>query len=74
MLKMTSGWARVNIHGALSHEVFYTPFVAPITVDGVTAVQLLAKIEARNQYKRIIWDNDVYHKGPDVRGLLARKN
>ena len=65
MLKMTSGWVRVNIHGALSHEIFYTPFVAPITVDGVTAVQLLAKIEARNQDKRIIhviWDNDAYHK------------
>jgi len=34
-------------------------------VDGVSAVQLLAKIEARNQDKRIIhviWDNAAYHK------------
>ena len=76
-LKTTSGRARVNIHGALNLETFDTPFVAPITVDGVSAVQLLAKIEARNQDKRIIhviWDNAAYHKGPDVRGFLARKN
>ena len=73
MLKTTSGSAHVNIHGVLNLEIFDTPFVAPFTVDGVTAVQLLAKIEARNQYKRIIWDNDAYYKEPDVRGFLARK-
>jgi transposase len=41
----------------------------------VSAVQLLAKIEARNPDKRIIhviWDNAAYHKGPDVRAFLAR--
>jgi transposase len=46
-------------------------------VDGVSAVQLLAKIENRNQDKRIIhviWDNASYHKGPDVRAFLSRKN
>jgi transposase len=77
MLKTTSGCARVNIHGALNLETFDTPFVAPITVDGVSAVQFLAKIEARNQDKRIIhviWDNAAYHKGPDVRALLSREN
>ena len=76
-LQTTSGRARVNIHGALSLETFDTPFVAPITVDGVSAVQLLAKIEARNPKKRIIhviWDNAAYHKGPDVRAFLSRKN
>lgn len=76
-LKTTSGRARVNIHGALNLETFDTPFVAPITVDGVSAVQLLAKIEARNPKKRIIhviWDNAAYHKGPDVRAFLSRKN
>ncbi len=76
-LKTTSGRARVNIHGALNLETFDTPFVAPITVDGVSAVHLLAKIEARNQKKRIIhviWDNAAYHKGPDVRAFLSRKN
>jgi hypothetical protein len=39
-------------------------------------VQLLAKIEARNQDKRIIhviWGNAAYHKGPDVRAFLSRK-
>jgi transposase len=36
-LKTTSGRARVNIHGALNLETFDTPFVAPITVDGVSA-------------------------------------
>ena len=76
-LKTTAGRARVNIHGALNLETFDTPFVAPVTVDGVSAVQLLAKIEARNQDKRIIhviWDNAAYHKGPDVRAFLSRKN
>lgn len=76
-LKTTSGRARVNIHGALNLETFDTPFVAPITVDGVSAVQLLAKIEDRNHDKRIIhviWDNAAYHKGPDVRAFLSRKN
>ena len=76
-LKTTSGRARVNIHGALNLETFDTPFVAPITVDGVSAVQLLAKIEARNHDKRIIhvvWANAAYHKGPDVRAFLSRKN
>jgi hypothetical protein len=38
MLKTTSGCARVNIHGALNLETFDTPFVSPITVDGVSAV------------------------------------
>ena len=76
-LKTTAGRARINIHGALNLETFDTPFVAPVTVDGVSAVQLLAKIEARNQDKRIIhviWDNAAYHKGPDVRAFLSRKN
>jgi hypothetical protein len=76
-LKTTSGRARVNIYSALNLETFDTPFVAPITVDGVSASQLLAKIEAHNQDKRIIhviWDNAAYHKGPDVRAFLSRKN
>jgi transposase len=76
-LKTTSGRGRVNIHGALNLESFDAPFVAPITVDGQSAVQLLAKIEARNPGKRtihVIWDNAPYHKGPDVRAFLSRKN
>jgi transposase len=76
-LKTTSGRARINIHGALNLKTFDTPFVAPITVKGVSAVQLLAKVEARNQDKRIIhviWDNAAYHKGPDVRAFLSCKN
>ena len=76
-LKTTAGRARVNIHGALNLETFDTPFVAPSTVDGVSAVQLLATIEARNQDKciiQVIWDNAAYHEGPDVRAFLSRKN
>ena len=45
--------------------------------DGLSAMQLLAKIEAHNQDKRIIhviWDNAAYHKGPDVWAFLSRKN
>ena len=74
-VKTTAGRGRVNIHGALNLETFDTPFVEPTTVDGVSAAQLLAKIEARNPDKRVIhviWDNAAYHKGPDVRAFLAR--
>ncbi len=71
----TAGRGRVNIHGALNLETFDAPFVEPSTVDGVSAAQLLAKIEARNRDNRlmhVIWDNAAYHKGPDVRDFLAR--
>ena len=71
----TAGRGRVNIHGAVNLETFDAPFVEPTTVDGVSAAQLLAKIEARNPDKRlihVIWDNAAYHKGPDVREFLAR--
>lgn len=74
-VRTTAGRGRVNIHGALNLETFDAPFVEPTTVDGVSAAQLLAKIEARNPDKRIIhviWDNAAYHKGPDVRAFLAR--
>jgi transposase len=71
----TAGLGRVNIHGALNLETFDAPFVEPTTVYGISAAQLLTKIEARNSEKRIIhviWDNAAYHKGPDVRAFLAR--
>jgi len=71
----TSGRGRVNIHGALNLETFDASFVEPTTVDGASAAQLLAKIEARNPNKRlihVIWDNAAYHKKPDVRKFLAR--
>tara|TARA_B100002049_G_C15974716_1_gene330304 strand:- start:47 stop:832 length:786 start_codon:yes stop_codon:yes gene_type:complete len=71
----TAGRGRVNIHGAVNLETFDAPFVEPTTVDGVSATQLLAKIEERNPDKRlihVIWDNAAYHKGPDVREFLAR--
>ena len=65
----------MNIHGVVNLETFDAPFVEPTTVDGVSAAQLLIKIEARNPDKRVIhviWDNAAYHKGPDVRAFLAR--
>ncbi len=74
-IQTTAGRGRVNIHGALNLENFDAPFVAPTTVDGASAVQLLTKIEARNPDKRkiyVIWDNAAYHKGADVRAYLAR--
>ena len=74
-VKTTSGRERVNIHGALNLETFDAPFIEPLTVNGQSAVQLLAKIEARNPDKRrihVIWDNAPYHRGPDVRAFLAR--
>ena len=76
-VKTTTGRGRVNIHGAVNLESFDTPFIEPTTVDGKSAVQLLTKIEARNRNKRIIhviWDNAPYHRGPDVRAFLSRKN
>lgn len=74
-IQTTPGRGRVNIHGAVNLENFDTPFVEPTTVDGQSAVQLLAKIEARNPDKRtiyVIWDNAPYHRGPDVRAFLSR--
>jgi transposase len=74
-VRTTAGRGRVNIHGALNLETFDAPFVEPTTIDGASAVQLLAKIEARNPDRRIIhviWDNAAYHKGADVRAFLAR--
>jgi len=44
----------VNIHGVLKLETFDAPFVEPTTVDGASAAQLLARIEARNPDKRLI--------------------
>ena len=71
----TSGRERVNIHGALNLETFDAPFIEPVTVDGDSAVKLLAKIEARNPDKRVIhviWDNASYHRGAHVREFLSR--
>jgi transposase len=51
------------------------PFVEPPTEDGVSAVQLLAKIEARTPDKRLIHairDPAANYKGPDAREFLAR--
>ena len=47
-VKTTPGRGRVNIHGALCLENFDAPFIEPVTVNGNSAVQLLAKIEANN--------------------------
>lgn len=72
---ITAGRGQVNIHGAINLETIDAPFVEPTTVDGVSAAQLLAKIEARIPDKcliHVIWDNAAYHKGPDVRAFLAR--
>ena len=71
----TAGRDRVNILGALNLENFDAPFVEPITVDGISAAQILAKIEAHNPDKRlihVIWDNAAYHKGLDFGAFLAR--
>lgn len=75
VIATTAGRGRVKIHGALNLENFDVPFVEPTTVDGASAVQLLAKIEARNPDKRVIhviWDNAPYHRGLDVRAFLSR--
>ena len=74
-VKTTSGRGRVNIHGAVCLENFDAPFVEPVTVDGNSAVQLLAKIEANNPTMsavHVIWDNAAYHRCDAVKKWLAR--
>ena len=69
----TAGRGRVNIHGAVCLENFNVPFVEPVTVDGDSAVQLLAKIEANNPTKsliHVIWDNAAYHRCAVVKKWL----
>lgn len=75
MVFSMAGRGHVNIHGAVNLESLNAPFVEPITVDRVSAAQLLTKIKERNPDKRIthvIWDNVAYHKGPDIRAFLAK--
>jgi transposase len=74
-VKTTTGRGRVNIHGAVCLENFDTPFVEPVTVDGNSSVQLLAKIEANNPSMsaiHVIWDNAAYHRCRAVKKWLAR--
>lgn len=74
-VKTTAGRGRVNIHGALCLENFDAPFVEPVSVDGDSAVQLLAKIEANNPTKsvvHVIWDNAAYHRCDAVKKWLSR--
>jgi len=74
-IKTTAGRGRVNIYGAVCLENFDTPFVEPVTVDGNSAIQLLAKIEANNPGKskiHVIWDTARYHRCETVRRWLAR--
>ena len=49
----TKGRKRLNIHGALNFETFDAPFVEPTIVGSTNALDLLAKIEARNPNKMI---------------------
>lgn len=75
-VKTTAGRGRVNIHGALCLENFDAPFVESVTVDGTSAVQLLAKIEANNPTKsviHVIWDNAAYHRCDAVKKWLSRR-
>ena len=74
-VKTTAGRGRVNIHGAICLENFDVPFVEPVTVDGSSAVQLLAKIEANNPDKssvHVFWDNAAYHRCDTVKKWLSR--
>jgi len=74
-VKTTTGRGRVNVHGAVCLENFDAPFVEPVTVDGNSSVQLLAKIEANNPTMsaiHVIWDNAAYHRCHAVKKWLAR--
>ena len=74
-VQTTSGRGRVNIHGALCLETFDAPFVEPVVVNGNSAIELLARIEARNPHKstiHVIWDTAGYHRCEAVKKWLAR--
>ena len=74
-VQTTCGRGRVNIHGAICLENFDAPFVEPVTVDGNSAIQLLAKIEANNPTRsliHVIWDNAAYHRCEEVKKWLSR--
>ena len=74
-VKTMTGRGRVNIHEALNLETFDAPSTEPTTVNGESAVQFLAKIEARYPDKRVIHViryNAPYYKESDVRAFLAR--
>lgn len=74
-VQTTTGRGRVNIYGALNLETFDVPFVDPNTVNGISALQILAKTEARNPDMRLIhvtWDNASYHNRPDARDFLTK--
>ena len=74
-VQTTPGRGRVNIHGALCLEDFDAPFIEPVTVNGNSAVQLLAKIEANNPTRstiHAIWDNAAYHRCGAVKQWIAR--
>jgi hypothetical protein len=49
----TKGRGGVNIHGAFNFKTFDAPFVEPTIVGSTNALDLLAKIEARNRNKMI---------------------
>jgi hypothetical protein len=73
-VKITAGRGRVSSHGAVCLENFDVPFVEPVNVDGNSAVQLLAKVEANNPTKSIlhvIWDNAIYHRRNTVKKWLS---
>ena len=49
----TKGRGGVNIHGAFNFKTFDAHFVEPTIVGSTNALDLLAKIEARNRNKMI---------------------
>ena len=64
-------------------ENFDVPFVEPVSVDGNSAVQLLATVEANNSTKsliHVIWDNEAYHRceavknGSNVRNAASTES
>ena len=66
---------RVNIHGALNTDILDAALATSKTVDGVTAIPLLAKTEQHNHDKciiHVIWDNAANPKSPYVKAFLAR--
>ena len=66
---------RVNIHGALNTDILDAALATSKTVDGVTAIPLLAKTEQRNHDKCInhgTWDNAAYTKILYVKAFLIR--
>jgi hypothetical protein len=74
-VEQTSGWQRLNIHGAIDLETGRTRMIEAATVNAISMIMLLRAIEAMYPGKRLIHlfvDNARYYHAKLVQAWLAR--